>query len=116
MFSGGETDRHATARELSPKKGEDLSFAETKIKKVIGIFFFCEKHSTNTDTHTRTSTHSYEHMYAHPTPMSTSERLSRLDLRFTKSVIKSVSLSMETSPLTEIIISQKCNTHIKYRI
>jgi hypothetical protein len=40
MFSGGETDRHATARELSPKKGEDLSFAETKIKKVIGIFFF----------------------------------------------------------------------------
>jgi hypothetical protein len=39
MFSGGETDRHATARELSPKKGEDLSFAETKIKKMIGIFF-----------------------------------------------------------------------------
>jgi hypothetical protein len=26
------------------------------------------------------STHSYEHTYAHPTFMSTSERLSRLDL------------------------------------
>jgi hypothetical protein len=26
------------------------------------------------------STHRYEHTHAHPTPMSTSERLSRLDL------------------------------------
>jgi hypothetical protein len=26
------------------------------------------------------STHLYEHIYAHPTSMSTSERLSRLDL------------------------------------
>jgi hypothetical protein len=33
MFSGGEADRHATAREESREKGEDLSFAETKIKK-----------------------------------------------------------------------------------
>jgi hypothetical protein len=27
------------------------------------------------------STHYYEHMHAHPTPMSTSERLSRFDLK-----------------------------------
>jgi hypothetical protein len=26
------------------------------------------------------STHPYEHMHTHPTPMSTSERLSRFDL------------------------------------
>jgi hypothetical protein len=42
--------------------------------------FFFEKHSINADTHTHTSTHLYEHMHAHPIPMSTSERLSRLDL------------------------------------
>jgi hypothetical protein len=37
-------------------------------------------HSTNADTHTRTGIHPYEHTHAHPTPMSTFERLSRLDL------------------------------------
>jgi hypothetical protein len=37
------------------------------------------------DTHTRTSTHPYEHTHTHPTPMSTFERLDRLNLRFTKS-------------------------------
>jgi hypothetical protein len=42
--------------------------------------FFFEKHSINIDTHTRTSTHPYEHTHAHPIPMSTSERLSQLDL------------------------------------
>jgi hypothetical protein len=41
---------------------------------------FFKKHSTNTDTYTYMSTHLYEHTHAHPTPMSTSERLSRLDL------------------------------------
>jgi hypothetical protein len=30
------------------------------------------------------STHSYEYTHAHPTPMSTSERLSRLDLEIHK--------------------------------
>jgi hypothetical protein len=43
------------------------------------IIFF-EKHSTNIDTDIRTSTHLYEHTHAHPTSMSTSKRLSRLDL------------------------------------
>jgi hypothetical protein len=46
----------------------------------ISMNIFFEKHSTNTDNHTRTSTHLYEHTHAHPTPMSTSERLNRLDL------------------------------------
>jgi hypothetical protein len=36
--------------------------------------------STNADTHTHMSTHLYEHTQAHTTPMSTSERLCRLDL------------------------------------
>jgi hypothetical protein len=48
--------------------------------KQIKIFFF-EKHSTNVDTHTRMSTHPYEYTHAHSTPMSTSKRLSRLDLK-----------------------------------
>jgi hypothetical protein len=37
-------------------------------------------HSTNAETHTLTNTHPYEYIYAYPTPMSTSERLGRLDL------------------------------------
>jgi hypothetical protein len=37
------------------------------------------KHSTNTDTHTCMSTHHYEYTHLQPIPMSTSERLSRLD-------------------------------------
>jgi hypothetical protein len=36
------------------------------------------------DTHTRMSIHPYEYTHAHPTPMSTSERLSRLDLEIHK--------------------------------
>jgi hypothetical protein len=43
------------------------------------LFFY--KHSTNADTHTHMSTHPYEYTYAHPTPVSTSERLSQLDLK-----------------------------------
>jgi hypothetical protein len=42
--------------------------------------FFLEKHSINADLHTRMNTHIYEHIYAHSILMSTSERLSRLDL------------------------------------
>jgi hypothetical protein len=45
---------------------------------------FLKKHSINTDTYTRTSTDLYEHTHAYPTPMSTSERLSRLDLKIHK--------------------------------
>jgi hypothetical protein len=44
----------------------------------LSIFF---KHSTNVNTYTSMSTHLYEHTYAHPTPMSTYERWSRLDLK-----------------------------------
>jgi hypothetical protein len=49
-------------------------------------------HSTNVDTDTHMSTRSYEYAYAHPTLMSTSERLNRLDLRFTKSVKKCITV------------------------
>jgi hypothetical protein len=49
----------------------------------IEVLFF-EKHSTNVDTHIRTITHPYKHTHAHPTPMSTTERLSRLDLEIYK--------------------------------
>jgi hypothetical protein len=41
---------------------------------------FFEKHSTNADTNICTSAHPYEHTHVHPTPMSTFERLSQLDL------------------------------------
>jgi hypothetical protein len=44
-----------------------------------GILFIL-KHGTNIDIHIRMSTHLYEHTHAHPTPMSISEKLSRLDL------------------------------------
>jgi hypothetical protein len=46
-------------------------------------------HSTNTDTNTRTSTHS--------TLMSTSERLARLDLRFTNSVKERVAVDEDVT-------------------
>jgi hypothetical protein len=45
-----------------------------------GEAHFFKKHSTNVDTHTRTSTHPYKHTHVHLTLMSTSKRLSRLDL------------------------------------
>jgi hypothetical protein len=52
------------------------------------VFFqgrpFFEKHSINIDTHIYTSTYPYEHTHTHPTSMSTSERLSRLDLEIHK--------------------------------
>jgi hypothetical protein len=47
---------------------------EGKIASVCCFFFF------NIDTHTRTITHPYEYMHGHSIHMSTSERLSRLDL------------------------------------
>jgi chromatin remodeling complex protein RSC6 len=43
-----------------------------------GLFFL--KHITNADTYTRTSTHLYEYIHAHPISMSTSKKLSRLDI------------------------------------
>jgi hypothetical protein len=46
------------------------------------LFFF--RNSTNVDTHACMSTHPYEYTHTHPTPMSTSERLSRLDLKIHK--------------------------------
>jgi hypothetical protein len=79
----------------------------------VGCFF---KYSTYTYIYICTITQSYEYMYAHSIPMSTSERLCDLILRFIKSVIKSVSLSMETSVTNERIISYKCNTGVKFRI
>jgi hypothetical protein len=84
-------------------------------------YLFFKKHSTNVDIHTRMSTHPYEHTHAYPTSMSTSERLSRLDLKIHEvghqerlTVIKSASLSTGTSPPTKRIINR--NTHVKYKI
>jgi hypothetical protein len=42
--------------------------------------FFRNTVQTNTNTHIRTSTHLYKYTHIHPTPMSTSERLSQLNL------------------------------------
>jgi hypothetical protein len=42
--------------------------------------FFFEKHSINTDTHIYMSIYPYQYMYAHLILMSTSEKLSQLDL------------------------------------
>jgi hypothetical protein len=54
-------------------------YRETKeFTELLGVFF--KKHNTNTDAHTRINTYPYKHMYIHSTLMSTSERLSRLDL------------------------------------
>jgi 5-formaminoimidazole-4-carboxamide-1-beta-D-ribofuranosyl 5'-monophosphate synthetase len=39
-----------------------------------------KKNSTNADTRTHMSTHPYKYTYTHHIPMSTSERLKRLDL------------------------------------
>jgi hypothetical protein len=60
--------------------------------------------------------HFYEHAHAHPTPMSTSERLSRLDLEIHKVSHKERSLSTGISPPTEKIINRKYNTHVKSSI
>jgi hypothetical protein len=54
-------------------------------------------------------------MHAHHIPMNTSERLSRFDFEIYKSIIKSVSLSMKTSPLTKKIISHKYNIYTKFK-
>jgi hypothetical protein len=62
------------------------------------------------------NTHFYEHMHVYLIPMSTSEKLSDLILRFTKSVTKNISLSMETSSPTKKIINRKYNTHVKSMI
>jgi hypothetical protein len=78
------------------------------------LFNFCEKHSTTVDTYIYISTHLYEYIYAHPIPMSSSERLSRLDLKIHE-VGHQERLAVEgTSPPTERIISHKYNTHIKF--
>jgi hypothetical protein len=55
-----------------------------KVRNKFTCQFFLETQYC-ADTHTRTSTHPYEHIHTHPTPMSTFERLDRLNLRFTKS-------------------------------
>jgi hypothetical protein len=48
--------------------------------KLMKINIFFEKYSINIDTHTCMSTHLYEHTHTHRIPISTSERLNRLDL------------------------------------
>jgi hypothetical protein len=59
------------------------------------------------------STHLYEHIHAHSIPMSTSERLSRLDLEIYKIDYQEHIAIDGMSPPTERIISRKYNKHIK---
>jgi hypothetical protein len=59
----------------------------------------------------------YKYMYLYSILMIISKKnWVDLILRFTKSVMKNISLSIETLPTTERIICLKCNTHIKSRI
>jgi hypothetical protein len=46
----------------------------------ICLVHFLKKYSINAYTHTHRSTHPYKHIHAHHTPISTFERLSRLNL------------------------------------
>jgi hypothetical protein len=62
------------------------------------------------------SIHPYEYMYIYPITMSTSERLSRLDLEIYEVDHQKYITVDETSPPTEKIISRKYNTHVKSRI
>jgi hypothetical protein len=50
--------------------------------ETLKIICFFEKHSINADTYM--STHPYEHTHTHSTSVSTSERLSRLDIEIHK--------------------------------
>jgi hypothetical protein len=77
--------------------------------------FLFQKHSTNADIHTRTITHPYEHAYAYSTPMSTSEKLSRLDLEIHEVGHQEHFVVDGDVASPERIISRKYNTHIKYR-
>jgi hypothetical protein len=71
--TGGATEDPCAGAKGEPSR-EQSGRAET-----VGTESFFEKHSTNAHTHTRMSTHPYEHIHAHPIPISTFERLSRLD-------------------------------------
>jgi hypothetical protein len=80
------------------------------IIRVINYHAFCSLIFFETQymhTYTRTSNHSYE--YTHIIPYEHHRKI----FKFTKSVIKSTSLSTEISPPTKKIISHKYNTHIK---
>jgi hypothetical protein len=55
-----------------------LFFFYCHSKKGASLFF--KKQSIDVDIYTRMSTHPYEHTHVYSTPISTSERLSRLDL------------------------------------
>jgi hypothetical protein len=62
------------------------------------------------------STQFYEHTHVHLTPMSTSERLSRFDLKIHEvSHQELLTVDGDVTP-TERIISRKYNTHVKFRI
>jgi hypothetical protein len=80
------------------------------------LLILFEKHSTSVDTHTRMSTYPYEYTHAHPTLMSTSEKLSRFDLKIHEVGHQDRITVDETSALTERIISRKYNTHVKSKI
>jgi hypothetical protein len=62
------------------------------------------------------STYPYKYVHAHTTLWSHLKDWVGLILRFIKSVTESASLSMETSPPNEKIISHKYNTYVKFRI
>jgi hypothetical protein len=77
--------------------------------------FLFQKHSTNADTNTRTITHPYEHTYTYFTPMSTSEKLSRLDLEIYEFGHQEHFVVDGDVASPKRIISRKYGTHIKYR-
>jgi hypothetical protein len=74
------------------------------------------KHSINIYIYTCMITHSYEHTHIHLTLMSTSERLSRLDLEIHEVGHQEYIAVNGTSSLTERIISREYNTHVKSKI
>jgi hypothetical protein len=57
-----------------------------------------------------------EHVHTHSIAMSIFERLSRFDFKIYEVGHQELSLSTETSPPIEKIISYKCNTHVKSKI
>jgi hypothetical protein len=62
------------------------------------------------------NTHLYKHIHVYSTSMSTSERLSRLDLKIYEVDHQERLIVDKTSSPIKKIISHKYNTHVKYKI
>jgi hypothetical protein len=62
------------------------------------------------------SIHPYKHMHTHFIPMSTSKRLSQLDIEIYEVGYQDYLAVDRNVGYTKKIISHKYNTHVKYRI